>query len=888
MTVAYLDDIDRVQYKFTELGQTIESLSSQHTGYFEDTIDSLSTGFDELKTMFADSEFKTAHDAAGVLDSRVSEMSDLFGKVLSQVSASFSVMMTTSKDAHTGIAKIADALKTATEQPSAQVGGAPAVPDAEKKGKKRELPKVLKKEIGTLKSSTSSMMGKLKIPKPGNIMAGGIMMMAYGFMYKDRVQKEVGEIKNTLESAFDYGIKGVRNKGVAAFSALQEDLQRYVGISKGEVQAITQTFAQGGVGITEMQDDVHNKWGRVGKSAVHSALALDKMFGVPGGTMAQKAVSYMHNYGMSLKEANEMTRDLHLNDQAFKIGVPTFVQNVENAAESLKDLGFSIRGVMDVAGGLQEQFEKIGLPKQFAGKMAGVGVQQMAQGIASMSDDWKVFMGQKMSGGRLTGLDALQKFEEGFTRVKEGGGVEEYKNFILIAYQVAKEVSEGDEAEMYMLLSRRMEQGPAGARATMEIGKVFEEEGGIAAVKATKDHMKTFKSAFETEREADSKFRQKMNAWMEGISEVGQGLLGLVGKALAYLVALFRAYPSMFGAMINQDWKRLGRIQRQVMALTKGGEHDIVLLKSGFKKMGKAGKEMFGDVFSSTADALDMAFTGDLSGEDAPKPKDRPIELGEARVPIVQTVYIPMESQAADQTYPVRVKSAAAKKAVQLAREGKMEWRGGGLSIVSRGVDEHGNIGLDLVGSCPRCGLIFGGGKSGMQGEAAAGSSTFEGVNTGRTMPIDLDSGGALKQVRDVSLTGNMRRKIEKAGKSVKDLDPQLLPLFQNLSEQYKGKDIKVYKSLGAGDKTHGQGKAVDISVKGVKPQDLYKHLRSEGYGKTHGGLGYYPKLPFVHVDVRDKPATWVDTSGSGEESQNVKTPVAWLQQNIGLDEGQG
>jgi len=708
MTVAYLDDIDQVQYKFTELGQTIEDLSGRHADYFKDTVDSLTKGFDDLKTMFDDPEFDTVYDAADVLDARVTEMAALFDKVLGGVSESFAQTITASEDAHKGIAKIADALQTVTEQPAAQASAAPGVL-VFMGGEKKRKPGWAQKEVSSLKTAASSMMGKLKIPKPGTILAGGMMAAAYGFMYRDRVKKEMGEIKNTLEAAADYSMKGVRRKGIAAFSSLQENLQRYVGIAKGEVQAITQTFTGGGVTIGEMLNDTEKKFGRVGKSAVHSTLALDKMFGVPGGTMAQKAVSYMHNYGMSLGEANEMTRDLHLNDQAFKIGVPTFVQNVENAAESLKDFGFSIRGVMDVAGGLQERFEKIGVPKQFAGKLAGVGVQQMAQGIASMSDDWKVLLGQRMF--NATGLEALQKFEEGFTRVKEGGGVEDYKDLIVNMYQVSQEVNEGDEAQMYAFMSRNMGLGSQGARAAIEIGKIYEKEGGIEAVKATEKHMKTFKSAFETEREKDSKFRQEMNLWMEGVSDVGQGLLGLVGKALAYLIGLFRAYPSMFSAMFsdpfNPDFARVARIQVQLSNLVSGGAKDWARMQKGFGKMGDAGKEMFGDVFASSIGALKTAFQGDLSGRDTSKAEGRPTSVGAPQMP-TQTVYIPVASGAGQTSVePISPQVRAAGE--RYARNTGIAWAGGNLSIVSRGVDEHGNIGLDLVGNCPRCGLIFGG-----------------------------------------------------------------------------------------------------------------------------------------------------------------------------------
>lgn len=731
MPIAYTEDIERLQYKFTELGEAIAEVSKLHSGYFDDTVKTLADGFDNLKEVYTSGALDNVFGTAGMLSTHVASLSTLFSKTLGGASDSFSALMQSSSGAQQGIETISNALDKAAKQGSGSKGGSDKVDGSTDvktlKSAKSRLPRIVQQELGSAKSGINSMLGKLRLPKPGHVAATGLAVMAYGFIYRDRVRAEAGEIKNTLESAFDYGLKSVRQKGVRTFSAMQENLQRYSGIAKSEVQAITSAFASGGVGIEEMLRRTGEGLGRIGKNSVHATLALDKMFGVAGGTHAQKAISYMHNYGMSLEEANDMTRDLTLNDKAFEIGVPTFVQNVETAADSLKEFGFSIRGVMNVAGELQTSFEKIGIPKQFAGKLAGMGVREMAQGIAGLSDDWKVLMGQRMNPGK-TGLEALQTFEESFTRVKSGGGVEDYNKLISEMYKLAQETSEGDESQMYAFLSRNVGLGSKGARAVMEIGKVMEEKGGVDALKATEKHMVTLKDAFQTEKEKDSQFKREMNKWMEGMADIGRGLLGIVGKFLAHLVAMFRAYPHMLSALVSLDFDRLKRIQTKIAGLNVGMSKDIAFLKQGVGKLKGAGKELFGDIFKSSIGSMEQAFSADFSGADIPKSSDRPTTLSPDRAPILQPVYIPVGSGEAGGpsgggTYPVGMQPGVEEAASSVAANLGTYWVGGGLSINSHGVDEHGNIGLEIVGNCPRCGLLFGGGASGDQGNEPPGAA---------------------------------------------------------------------------------------------------------------------------------------------------------------------
>ena len=57
----------------------------------------------------------------------------------------------------------------------------------------------------------------------------------------------------------------------------------------------------------------------------------------------------------------------------------------------------------------------------------------------------------------------------------------------------------------------------------------------------------------------------------------------------------------------------------------------------------------------------------------------------------------------------------------------------------------------------------------------------------------------------------------------------------------------------GSPNSQHVQGRAADIRIKGFSVEQMYKLCKN-----FFPGIGIYPEQNFIHVDVRDKPATWV------------------------------
>ena len=60
----------------------------------------------------------------------------------------------------------------------------------------------------------------------------------------------------------------------------------------------------------------------------------------------------------------------------------------------------------------------------------------------------------------------------------------------------------------------------------------------------------------------------------------------------------------------------------------------------------------------------------------------------------------------------------------------------------------------------------------------------------------------------------------------------------------------------------HTRGRALDFRITGVPNRVLYEALRRSFAGV---GVGYYPNSTFVHLDVRESDATWIDYAGPND-----------------------
>jgi uncharacterized protein YcbK (DUF882 family) len=124
--------------------------------------------------------------------------------------------------------------------------------------------------------------------------------------------------------------------------------------------------------------------------------------------------------------------------------------------------------------------------------------------------------------------------------------------------------------------------------------------------------------------------------------------------------------------------------------------------------------------------------------------------------------------------------------------------------------------------------------------------------------------------------------KAMRSGAASHSVDPRLVALLGMVSNHFGGRTLEIvsgYRPFAPTQYTphsnHNLGKAMDFRIVGVPNEvlrDFCKTLRNVG-------VGFYPNSTFVHLDVRDAPAYWVDYSRPGE-------PPKYDRPNPAADEG--
>ncbi len=108
-----------------------------------------------------------------------------------------------------------------------------------------------------------------------------------------------------------------------------------------------------------------------------------------------------------------------------------------------------------------------------------------------------------------------------------------------------------------------------------------------------------------------------------------------------------------------------------------------------------------------------------------------------------------------------------------------------------------------------------------------------------------------------------------------KDIDTRLVTILSHVYDHFGGKRIELlsgYRFQRRTTSNHFHGTAADIRVAGVDPRKLRTFLESLDAGGM--GVGWYPKVGFVHVDVRQPPSyRWIDYSRSNPDEKSKQPP---------------
>jgi uncharacterized protein YcbK (DUF882 family) len=115
------------------------------------------------------------------------------------------------------------------------------------------------------------------------------------------------------------------------------------------------------------------------------------------------------------------------------------------------------------------------------------------------------------------------------------------------------------------------------------------------------------------------------------------------------------------------------------------------------------------------------------------------------------------------------------------------------------------------------------------------------------------------------------------------EIDPRLIAILSHVTDNYRGKRIELLSGYRFQRKTtsnHFKGMAADIRIEGVRPRDLRAFVSTLDAGGM--GIGMYPRVGFIHVDVRPAPSfRWIDNSRSNPDSWDKQPPRAWKRRKL-------
>jgi uncharacterized protein YcbK (DUF882 family) len=107
------------------------------------------------------------------------------------------------------------------------------------------------------------------------------------------------------------------------------------------------------------------------------------------------------------------------------------------------------------------------------------------------------------------------------------------------------------------------------------------------------------------------------------------------------------------------------------------------------------------------------------------------------------------------------------------------------------------------------------------------------------------------------------------------DIDTRLVTILSHLYDHFDGKRIELlsgYRFQRRTTSNHFHGTAADIRIRGVDARKIRSFAESLDAGGM--GVGWYPRVGFVHIDVRPLPSyRWIDYSRSNPDDRGRQPP---------------
>jgi len=308
----------------------------------------------------------------------------------------------------------------------------------------------------------------------------------------------------------------------------------------------------------------------VGDSVIETSIALDSMFKQAAGTAAGQMSTLVRDFN---REAAQSAREIAVIGLAARdtgSSVQAFTTSVMQSAAALKTQRVDVMEVVDAQIRFQQVAKDIGFGKQASAAYAERAVSQITQGLAGMSVGMSAVIGERISGGKISGLDAYYAMKEGFGG--KGQNDEEKGIFASSIAEIAKMARENgrtDKEQRYFIEKMLPGISYEGSRAIQQVGT--EVAGGVDIKDSLKNHAKELSGAILNREAETDKFQKSLLEIQNGVAMIGSGLLK----------AVISGFQSMYYSI------------RWLGAILKGDEKEQLVAEIAMSKVAKASTDAF-------------------------------------------------------------------------------------------------------------------------------------------------------------------------------------------------------------------------------------------------------------------------------------------------------
>jgi hypothetical protein len=417
-------------------------------------------------------------------------------------------------------------------------------------------------------------------------LGGGLFgIMMHGYKEGDRLKAETGEMLNLFVAAGE----SATNPQIARMAAFGERAQRYLGISRKDIQGAFKTYVDAGISMTEILATEDKKLGEVGASAVHMSVGLDKHFEWSGGTTAKHAAKAVREYGMSLHDSLQSIEKVAFAAREAGFGSEEFVAWSFTATANVRKLGVHFEDAALLALERQRALRGQGLNATTSSNLAQDGVEELYAGLNKRSIGEQVYMAGEMG----YGADLAGRYE----LLNGLGDSSRQMKLIETIYAEAKKAGGGSEAHERNFLEAKG-YGFEGARTAVAIGRSIEARAELGEVDA--EQKEQLLNAFRTEGMKTSDIEKSKKLMLEGMAESGRALIALIANFAAIAIVGMISLPVLIAGDPALKERTYAKLLEYQTAAGKAWDSTM----AGAVKASEGVHQIFGPIVAPISKAL--------------------------------------------------------------------------------------------------------------------------------------------------------------------------------------------------------------------------------------------------------------------------------------------